>query len=143
MRVSLRVAALLPGIAALAIPASASGGSARPIPNGNYCINCTAKTAPGGFHISRDGKFIDAWDYFDKCAPVPVAKPPKIRVSNGKFSFSGTLKDVTKKRLHYTLKGRFVTARLATGVVDATGGGKSCKAVSFKAKFTRTGSFQG
>jgi hypothetical protein len=130
-------------VAAVAVPAVAATKFAKPVPNGNYCMNCTPKLDPGDFHISGSGKWIDAWSYFNNCAPVPVAKPPKIAIKGGKFSFSGTLTEVTKTKLHYTLKGHFVTPHLAKGTVNATGGGKTCKAVSFRAKFVRTGPFQG
>jgi hypothetical protein len=143
MRFTLRAVALAAAVTAIAVPAVAASGSAKPVPNGNYCMNCTKKLAPGDFHVSKNGKSIDAWSYFNKCAPVPVAHPPKIAIKAGKFSFSGTLMEVTKTKLHYTLKGHFVTPHLAKGTVNATGGGKTCKAVSFKAKFVRTGPFQG
>lgn len=142
MKFASRMAACA-AVAALAVPAVAAAGSARPIANGNYCMNCTAKMAPGDFHVAKNGKAIDGWSYFNKCARVPVAHPPKIAIRRGKFSFKGTLRDVTKAKIHFMFKGHFVNRRLAVGVVNATGGGKSCKAVSFKAKFQRTGPFQG
>jgi hypothetical protein len=141
MRFTRRAAALAGGVAALALPAAAMAGSAQPVADGNYCMNCTAKVLPGTFHVSKDGKSIDGFTYYDKCAPVPVPKMPKIAIHDGKFSFTGTLVDVTKRKLEFTVKGSFVSSHLATGVVNATGGGKSCKATSFKAKFTRTGPF--
>lgn len=138
-----RVALVAITAAVLALPAVAHGGTANPVKNGNYCMNCTKKLAPGDFHVAKNGRSIDAWSYYNKCAPVPVASPPKIAIKNGHFSFSGTLTDVTKKKIHFVLKGSFVTSHLATGMAQATGGGKTCKAVAFKAKFTRTGPFQG
>jgi hypothetical protein len=70
-----------------------------------------------------------------------VPKVPKIAIKNGSFSFTGTLVDVTKRKLTFTFEGSFVSGHLATGVVNATGGGTTCTATPFKAKFTRTGPF--
>ena len=137
-----RAVALVAAIAALAVPTVAAAGPVAPVANGNYCMNCTAKLAPGSFHIAKSGKAIDHWVYYNKCAPVPVLDAPQIAIRHGQFSFHGTLTAVTHKKLSYTLTGHFVSAHLVTGSVNATGGGKSCTAVKFKAKFTQTGPFQ-
>ncbi len=50
---------------------------------------------------------------------------------------------MTGKKYQFLVKGHFVTSHLIQGVINATGGGRTCKAVSYKAKFTQTGPFQG
>jgi hypothetical protein len=137
-----RAVVLAAGVAALAIPGAALAVSAAPVANGTYCINCTEKMSPGSFHIAKNGKTIDHWVYYNKCAPVPVLNPPAIAIKSGQFSFHGTLTSVIKKKLSFTLTGHFVSAHVVRGTANATGGGKSCKAVTFTAKFTRTGPFQ-
>jgi hypothetical protein len=139
-----RIRALVALIAAvaLAVPVAALARNAAPVKNGNYCINCTKKKLPGEFHVSKTGRRIDNWEYYNDCARVPVIKHPAIAIRKGAFKYSGTLTDVTRARIHFTLKGHFVSPREAVGVVNATGGGRTCKATTFKAKFTRTGSFQ-
>jgi hypothetical protein len=143
-----RIIATAVGAAALlAVPAvtlAAGSHPAKPVPNGNYCINCTAKKAPGSFHVSSDGKSIDHWVYYNNCARVPIPKAPAMPISKDEtFHFKGTVKDVTGTKLQFLVKGHFVTSHLIEGVINATGGGRTCKAVSYKAKFTQTGPFQG
>jgi hypothetical protein len=141
MRATLRAGAVAVGIAAIALPGVALAGAAKPVANGNYCMNCTKKLAPGDFHVAKDGKSIDNWTYYNDCAPVPVRNPPKIAIKNGSFSFKGKLPLVTGKKVMFTIKGHFVSSKQANGLVNASGGGKSCNAVPFKAKYTRTGAF--
>jgi len=147
MRFTKKLAASAIASAALlvvpAVTVAATSKPAKPVHNGNYCINCTAKKSPGSFHVSTDGKSIDNWAYYNNCARVPVAKMPSMPISKqGTFHFRGTLKDVTGARLQFAVNGHFVTSHLIQGTINATGGGRTCKAVSYKAKFTKTGPFQ-
>ena len=121
---------------------AALAGTAKPVNNGNYCINCTAKQGAGSFHVGTNGKRIDHWIYYNKCNPVPIAKVPSIPITNGSFSYKGTLTNLARKKITFTIVGKFATSKLITGTIRGTGGGKTCAAVPMKAKFTRTGPFQ-
>ena len=131
----------------LVLPGLALAGSTRPskpVSNGNYCGNCTAKDSPLIMHVSTKGTSIDGWSYYNNCERLPVKKHPVIPISKaGTFSWAGALKDVTGAKLQFVLKGRFVSAHLIAGIVNATGDGRNCSSVQYKAKFTRTGPFQG
>jgi hypothetical protein len=77
-----------------------------------------------------------------RCAGVPAIGFPKTPILNGAFTRTATIKNVLGKKITYTLNGRFVGPKLATGSINATGAGKTCKAVSFKARFSGTGAAQ-
>lgn len=141
MRRALCIVAALTALTATG-SVTAFAGTAKPVKNGNYCINCTTKLSAGSFHVGTNGKRIDHWIYYNKCNPVPVAKVPPIPITNGSFSYKGTLTNVAKKQITFTISGTFSSAHLITGTIRGTGGGKTCAAVPMKAKFTGTGSFQ-
>ena len=122
----------------LAVPASGLA-SLVPIKNGNFCVNCTKGNSPGSVHVSKTGGMIDKLVYYNNCARVPVATMPKIPITDGAFELSATVRNVIGQKITYSIKGRFTTPKLAVGTINATGGGRACKAVSFKAKYVNTG----
>jgi hypothetical protein len=130
------------GAAVLLVPALGSASTVKPVKYSTFCINCTPKMEPGNFHVSKSGLTIDSLTYFNNCAGVPAIGFPKTPILNGAFTRTATIKNVLGKKITYTLNGRFVGPKLATGSINATGAGKTCKAVSFKARFSGTGAAQ-
>ncbi|MEA2387119.1 MAG: hypothetical protein QOJ22_1293 [Thermoleophilaceae bacterium] len=129
---------VLAALVLLAVPAT---GLASPTPtkNANFCVNCTKANHPGSFHVSSNGGMIDKLVYYNNCARVPATTIPKIPISDGAFELSATVKDVTGAKITYSIKGRFTTPKLVSGTINATGGGHTCKAVPFTAKYVSTG----
>ena len=129
---------VLAALVLFAVPATGLASS-TPSKNANFCVNCTKANHPGTFHVSSNGGMIDKLTYYNNCARVPATTIPKIPISNGAFELSTTVKDVMGQKITYSVKGRFTSPKLVIGTINATGGGHTCKAVPFTAKYVNTG----
>ena len=94
------------------------------------------------FETDKTGTHVKFFSYFNACAPVPVLNMPAIAIKHGSFSYTGTVTDVTKKKLKVKITGRFVKATVVKGTVNfSQASGKSCPTASYTAK--RTGKATG
>jgi hypothetical protein len=69
---------------------------------------------------------------YPKCAPVP-ATIPAMKITDGKFSFDGKVKDVTRTELSIEISGKFTTETKAKGSFKYTKRGCSDSKKSFTA----------
>ena len=114
---------LVPALAFAADPAKSSAF--------RWCE--TRDSCPFAFETSKDGKKVIDIKAYNKCAQVPAIFP-KLGIRSGKFSKTGTVTDVTGKKLTYTFKGRFTRPKKAVGTYDIDRKGCSAKPTDFVAK---------
>jgi hypothetical protein len=72
------------------------------------------------FETSKTGRKIKQLSMYNECARVPVEGGyPKLRVRDtGKFKKSGTVTDVIRQELDFTIKGRFKKPKKAVGTYE-------------------------
>jgi hypothetical protein len=121
---------LVPALAFAADPAKDSAFQ--------YCVN--KDSCPFYFETTKNGKYLTDIKLYPKCAPVPVEKWGRIRVTEGKFSKSGKVTDLVGNKLTYSIKGKFKRPKKAVGTYEVDSKDCKDKAVAFVAK--RTGKAQ-
>jgi hypothetical protein len=107
--------------------------AADPAKNSAFQWCESSDRCPFYFETSKDGKKVVDIKAYNKCAQVP-ATFPKIAVTAGKFSKTGTVTDLTGQKLTYTIKGKFTRAKKAVGTYDIDRKGCSAKPTDFVAK---------
>ena len=137
MKIALPGAACAAAALALAIPALA----ASPAKNSEFQAKGPHNQITPTFETDKTGKHVVNFSFFNDCAPVPILNMPKIAVKAGRFSYSGTVTDVTHKKIKVKFKGHFTTAKVAKGTVNFSRSGKACPTTSYTAK--RTGKATG
>jgi hypothetical protein len=85
----------------------------------------TRQTCPFAFETTKTGRYIREIRAYNRCSQVP-AKFPRIRVRDGKFSKTGTVRNVTGQKLTYTIRGEFKRPKKAVGTYDVDR--RRCKA---------------
>ena len=116
--------------AAFLVPALAF--AADPAKNSHFRW-CKGDRCSLTFNTSKDGRYIQNLAMYNKCAELP-ANYPRIRVRNGRFSKSGSVKNVVGKTVEFAIKGRFTRARKAVGTFDADMAGCNARVTDFVAR---------
>ncbi|MBV9485412.1 MAG: hypothetical protein JO246_05095 [Frankiaceae bacterium] len=75
--------------------------------------------------------------HYDHCVVVPLLDMPKIKVKGGKFSFDGTVNDVTSNKFKVHLDGKFTSKTKAKGNWTAKKLGKDSCTSKFNYKVKR------
>ena len=85
------------------------------------------------FDTTKSGRYLKNIRAYNKCNEVP-AEFPRVRVRDGKFSKTGTLKNVIDQKITYTFKGEFRRPKKAVGTYDIDRRGCKAKPRKFIAK---------
>ena len=125
LAVSLGAALLVPAVALAATPKAGHFSQTK----GNRLLV--------GFDVFKDRKTVRNFTNYNKCVKVPL-QMPRIKISRGSFSFSGSAKDVLGKSFKVTVKGKFTTATKASGTVRYTTQGCDSGTIRFT-RAVRTG----
>ena len=116
--------------------------AAKPAKNSTFQWCETPQVCAFGFMTTKNGKYLKDIRAYNKCNEVP-AEFPRIRVKDGKFSKTGTVKNVLGQKLTYTIKGEFKKPKKAVGTYDIDRKGCKAKARKFTAKKIRSSPNEG
>ena len=130
MKFALPGAACAAAALAFAIPALA----ANPAKNSEFQAKGPHNQITPTFATDKTGKHVVNFSFYNDCAPVPILDMPKLAVKAGRFAYSGTVTDVTKKKIKVKITGHFTTSTVAKGTVNFSRAGKACPTKSYTAK---------
>ncbi len=120
-------------VAAAACLAPVAALAANPAKKSAFAY-CSAKDkCPLRFETSADGKKVVDIRLYNDCSRLPTTFP-SIKVRKGRFSKSGTAKNVVDQDVEFRIEGRFVKPGKAVGTYDADTKGCNAKPVEFTAK---------